>query len=246
MLAALMYHRAGTGKHSNDPTLLEKHLGHIKEHYNVVLPGDPLKPKKLSVCLTFDDATFDFYHIVFPLLQKFQLRALLAVPVDYILEKTTLPPELRLSVPYTLAMQEGFYQKNAPFCTFEELNDMVTSGHVEVASHSRSHPNMTYPHLDLKHEVVESKQILEDNLPQVISSFVYPFGKVNAHVHQYVNQHYPYSFRIGSGLNFSWVSSKKPLMRLPCDHLTDTNAPFIWSNIAKTFLKRCASAASIL
>src|SRR5262245_40280321 len=113
MLLALMYHRTSAGpgvdKYANSVAMLRDHFMFLKEHYPLLLPGDSLSKQRLSVCLTFDDATFDFYHFIFPLLKEMNIRALLGVPVHYILEKTDLSPEERLSVPYPLMMQEGFF-----------------------------------------------------------------------------------------------------------------------------------------
>lgn len=145
------------------------------------------------------------------------MRALLGVPTRYIIEETTLPAEQRLSVPYTLAMQDGFFDQKAPFCTWKELEEMVASGLVEVASHSFAHCNLTFPFVDLQKEVIQSKKILESRLPQAISSFIYPFGKVNRSLHEFVSHHYPYSFRIGSAMNGSW-DQKRPISRLKADN----------------------------
>ncbi len=236
-LGILMYHRVGRGKYSNPYEMLASHLKFVKKHYPIVLPGDPLLPRKVSLCLCFDDASFDFYHFVFPLLKKLDLRVLLAVPPKYILNSTTLTPEERLSVPYYLAMQEKMYEEKAPFATWEELKEMASSGCVEMASHSYSHPNLTYPYIDAEQEVVLSKKILEEKLPQAITSFVYPFGKVNGAIHRLVTRHYPYTFRIGGALNFNWKMGKFPLTRLSADNLTTPDAILSIRNLSRAFLK---------
>lgn len=214
-----MYHRVGTGKHANSKEMLAEHLS-LLQHYPIVLPGEPLSWKRLSICLTFDDAFFDFYHEVFPLLKQFGMRAVVGVPVRYILESTTATAPQRLKIPYSLAMQDGCFETQAPFCTWGELEEMVASGLVHIASHSYMHGNLTFPFINLEQEVVHSKQILEHRLPQVVSSFIYPFGRLNARVHRFVSQHYPYAFRIGSALNFSWDAGCRPLHRICADNTT--------------------------
>lgn len=241
MLLTLMYHRASLGppneKYANSEKMLREHFLFLKERYPIVLPGDPLPKGKLSVCLTFDDATFDFYHTIYPILKELQIRALLGVPVHYILESTTVGAEERLSVPYSLMMQEGFYEQKVPFCTWEELNEMVSSGLVEAASHSYMHCNLTFNFVDLNREVVRSKEILENKLAQPVSSFIYPFGKMTAALQEYVAQHYPYAFRIGSALNFGWGDGKKALNRVSADNLTDSTAPFSLLSLTKAYGK---------
>ena len=241
MLLSLMYHRVGIGpqidKYANSRTMLREHFLFLKERYTIVLPGDPLPKRKLAVCLTFDDATFDFYHYIFPILKELNIRVLLGVPVHYILDATDKSVEERLSVPYTLMMQEGFYDQKVPFCTWEELDEMVSSGLVEVASHSYLHCNLTFNFVDLNREVVRSKEILEKNLAQPVSAFIYPFGKVTIPLHEYVAQHYPYAFRIGSALNFGWGEGKKPLNRVSADNLANSAAPFSFFSLIKAYGK---------
>ncbi|MFZ0564908.1 MAG: polysaccharide deacetylase family protein [Chlamydiales bacterium] len=241
MLLAIMYHGVGSGKHANTLKCLRSHFHELNQTYPIVLPGDPLQKGKLSICLTFDDATFDFYHYIFPLLKEFKIRALLAVPVRYILESTDLSPEERLSVPYTLAMQDGFFDTKAPFCTWKELNEMVESGLVEIASHSFMHCNLTFKFVDLEQEVVRSKEILEAKLPQAISSFIYPFGKTTPAVHEYISNHYPYAFRIGSQLNWGWGNGKKPLSRVIGDNMFSPASLTSFLQLTKYFCKALIS-----
>ncbi len=233
-LITLMYHRVGQEKHANSLEMYRAHFLALRERYQIALPGDPLV--RPAACLSFDDASFDFYHYIFPLLKELKMRALLGVPVRYILEKSTLPAKERLAVPYSLAMQDGLFETKAPFCTWEELREMVTSGYVEAACHSYSHCNLTFPFVDLEKEVIKSKNILEENLPQVVSSFVYPFGKVNSALHKLVRLHYPYTFRIGSALNRGW-NSPKPLARIPADNLAHPTAPLSSPLMIKYTLK---------
>jgi len=241
MLLALMYHRVELGpridKYSNSLEMLREHFLFLKEHYSIVLPGDPLPKRRLAVCLTFDDATFDFYHYIYPILKELKIRALLGVPVGYILESTSLSVAERLSVPYSLMMQEGFFEQKVPFCTWQELNEMVASGWVEMASHSYLHCNLTFSFVDLNREVVRSKEILENKLSQPVSSFIYPFGKMTLALQEYVSQHYPYAFRIGSALNFGWGNGQKPINRVSADNLPHAAAPFSLFNLAKAFTK---------
>jgi peptidoglycan/xylan/chitin deacetylase (PgdA/CDA1 family) len=241
MLLVFMYHRATVGspieKHANSQELLREHLMFLKEHYPIVLPGDPLPKRRLSVCLTFDDSTYDFYRYIYPIVKELNLRVLLGVPASYILDSTLLPAEERLSVPYYLMMQEGFFDHKAPFCTWEELDEMISSGYVEAASHSYSHCNLTFDFIDLQREIVRSKEIIESHLSQPVSSFIYPFGKTTLALQEYVAEHYPYAFRIGSKLNFGWGNGKMPLNRISADNLSHAKAPFSLANLTKSFLK---------
>jgi len=219
MLLALLYHRVSSGKYANSLEMMEEHLSYIAKTFPIALPGDPLSLGKIQVCLTFDDAYYDFYHYVFPLLKKLKLRALLAVPVKYILPTTSIAPEKRLRVPYSLAMEGNTYQELAPFCTREELQEMAGSGSVQIASHSFSHQNLLAPGIDRIKEIIISKKILESWLGVTISTFVYPLGKFDSSLHAEVKLHYPFAMRIGSACNFSWNNHNGLTYRILCDGL---------------------------
>ena len=163
MLICPLYHRINKEKYSNSLDIMTAHLQYISQRYNVVVPGEPLHRTNTNICLTFDDAFFDFYHYVFPLLQKYGVRALLAVPVKYIQEQTTVPAATRLAVLHDDAQLDAEYQRNVPFCTWAELKEMAESGVVQMASHSFSHSAIRNDgSVDLDCELLASKRILEE------------------------------------------------------------------------------------
>lgn len=168
--------------------MIEEHLKYIAKNYNIVLPGDKTNPFKINVCLTFDDGFYDFYHFVFPILKKLNIKALLAIPIKYILEDTNLSPDLRLSVNYKEATKENNFKNKAPFCTWKEIIEMQNSNLVKIASHSYSHQNLTNENIDLDFEIIESKKILEKILKTEIDIFVYPLGKFNEKIHKKVKE----------------------------------------------------------
>ena len=79
-----MYHHVNSDRCSNDLAIFEEHLKYIKNNFKTIFPGEEITSK--SVCLTFDDAYADFYFLIFPLLKKYNLKALLAIPSKYILD----------------------------------------------------------------------------------------------------------------------------------------------------------------
>ena len=211
-MLALLYHRAGVGKYANSPAFLEKHLSWIKENFRTVLPGDCLQ--KQDVCLTFDDATYDFYYYVFPLLQRLQLKAVLAVPAGFIQKTSSLHPKSRAEA-----------DQGDMFCTWEELREIKRSNLVEIASHSMSHPNLLLSN-DLVREVETSKSLLEEKLNTSVRTFVYPLGKFNRPLHTYVKKHYEFVMRIGSACNYGWQNHSGLIYRIPCDQLSSIEEPF--------------------
>jgi len=222
MLYALLYHRVGSGKYANPLSLFKSHFAKIKYRYQTLHPGDPIPSNGL--CLTFDDATADFYIHLFPLLKKLQLKATLAVPTAFILDRTSLTKEARLS---KIAHVDKLPPLPSPaFCTWEELHEMDASGLVHIASHSMNHLPLTSPSVDPEYELTESKHLLETKLQKPISTFVYPYGKFSETIHARAKKHYTTIMRIGNAGNRSWQNSRHLFYRIPADHLPRPSAPF--------------------
>jgi peptidoglycan/xylan/chitin deacetylase (PgdA/CDA1 family) len=239
MLLILMYHRVappelGLG---NPPAVLAAHLATLRDRANVVLPGEPLLPRRLNVCLTFDDAYADFYFRALPLLREYGMRAVLAVPTQYILDETTVPPETRLAVHQAAAMSGETFREQAPFCTWAELREMQASGIVQIASHSHSHPDMRRPDTDVDFECRHSRELLETKLGRPVDTFIYPYGSVNARAHQAVTRHYAYGLRVGAALNHTWQPQNQPLSRVGADHLPDLATRLSWPSLTGFGLK---------
>jgi peptidoglycan/xylan/chitin deacetylase (PgdA/CDA1 family) len=237
VILALLYHRINGGQYSNSLQMFRSHIGHLARNFPIVIPGDPLLPGKMAVCLTFDDAYFDFYHYVYPLLSELKIRALLSVSPKYIIGSADVDPSIRLQVPQELAAGEGVYQEKVPFCTWAELTEMVESGCVEVASHSYSHRVLTERDADLPAEIAGSKDILEGRLRRAVTTFVYPYGKVDKKVHRIALQHYRYTMRIGSAMNRDWDNAHRMIYRVNADMLPEPLYPLRKRNLAKYFLK---------
>ena len=89
----------------------------LAQHLN----GQGEMPEK-PVILTIDDGKLGVYKNAFPLLQKYNMKAVLAV-IGIEIHTASEAPELRSESP-------------APYCTWAELAEMSDSGHVEIASHS--------------------------------------------------------------------------------------------------------------
>lgn len=198
-----MYHRISEGG-QNDVDRFATHLRSLKKNYPFVWPGE--QHPSTSVCLTFDDAYADFYHFVFPLLQELELKAVLAVPVKFILDDCSHSMAERLAVPYQACMEGDTYQRLAPFCTWKEIKTMHNSGLVKIASHSYTHADLTRTHY-IEQELSLSKHLLEKNLEAPIESFIYPYGKMTRSIQTQVEQHYRYAFRIGNASNRNWNTS---------------------------------------
>jgi peptidoglycan/xylan/chitin deacetylase (PgdA/CDA1 family) len=212
MLVVLMYHRVIQTSFSHQADVFLNHLTHISQQYPIVVPGDKLQKGKINICLTFDDAYFDFYHSVFPILKKLNIPAVLAIPSGLILDTTDLDNETRLNVPYERAIDS--YQTHATLCTWDEINEMVATDLVVPAAHGLTHQPLTRPELSLEQEVVYAKQLLQEKTDREIDTFIYPYGRMSHSINQFVNRHYNYTMRIGSALNVSWQNMHKVIYRI--------------------------------
>lgn len=224
-ILALMFHRVNDQSHAQHPAQFERFLQYLIDHFSIVSPNET-PTTALSVCLTFDDAYYDFYHNVYPLLKKYRLSALLAVPTKYIVEQTNVPAAKRLSVPYPQGMETDDYHQLTPFCTWEELKEMAQSPHVVIASHSHSHANCQKNDLDIAQELLFSKTQLEKKLQVPITHFVYPFGKMHKPIHQKVCQYYDCGWRIGNALNLGWTHPARLRYRVNADQYWMRSLPF--------------------
>lgn len=221
----LMFHRVNDASLGYQPQQFARYLDYLVNHFPIVVPGEALPQVPLAICLTFDDAYYDFYHNVYPLLLEYKIKAILAVPAKYIIDNTQLDSDTRLSVPYAHNMEDPSHQAKVPFCTWDELRQMAQSQHVLIASHGYQHANLADKATDLSQEIITSKQILEKQLSLPINYFVYPFGKMNSKVHQKICQHYAYGIRIGSALNKGWDEKRRYVYRINADPLWTTHTP---------------------
>ena len=238
MLLCCMYHRVEADKFSNSRPILEKHLEYIKEHFQVVLPGEVLAKDIINICMVFDDASYSFYCYVLPLIQRFGIRVVLAVSPKFIIDSGDhVPPNVRLSVPTDEMMQGDTYIKTVPFCSWRELSEISASGFVRIASHSYSHPNLLQCPT-VKDELFKSKEILEEKLHQEVDTFVYPYGQFNASIVEQVQLHYKYNFAVGAGDNKTWNGVGGVLFRMLADDLRDPISIFSRSNLKKYELMR--------
>lgn len=115
-----------------------------------VLDGKARLPDK-PIILTFDDGYGDFYTDVFPLLKKYNVRA-----VAYV-------------VP-------GFSDK-LNYMTSAQVTEVAKSGIVEIAAHTMHHVWLKGMSKEqATYEIEESKKMLEANYGISVVSFAYPYG----------------------------------------------------------------------
>ena len=220
-LLVLMYHRAREGRHGNSPAMLDAHFAHVAANCPNVLPGDVLHPGAVNVCLTFDDGYFDFYAMVFPLLQKYQLRALLAIPPNVVRPSVDVAHSMRIAVESDEAFENP---GRGGFCTWPELEEMAESGRVSFAAHGFTHCRLDRPDVNLEWEIDQPKTELTTRLHLPIESFVFPFGRFSDLSLARARPRYRYLFRIGGALNHGW--NHRVLYRVDADEMESPTSLF--------------------
>jgi len=208
VILSLMFHHVNKDLCSNSDVLLDRFFNFISGRYETVHPNEyiPNLFGRAKLCLVFDDGYFDFYHYVYPLLVKYNLKAILAVPTKFICESTNVGVDKRLSLNHDEMMVGVNYKEYAPFCTWGEIEEMVYSGLVEIASHSVNHVNLveSQEH-DVYVELEGSKQAIEQRLGIDCDVFVYPYGQFNSRITSMVRNLYKYDFAVGGAINYGLI-----------------------------------------
>ena len=237
MLISLMYHHINGIEFSNSLESFEKHIEYLTSRYKFVTPNDELKRGEDYICLTFDDGYFDFYHFVYPILKKYNIKAILAVPVGFIEDSVTTSLEQRLYLNHSDIYKNKNYQKFGTFCSWSELKEMSDSNLVVMASHSYSHKDLSLDEVDLHKEIVLSKEILESKLDKKIDSFILPFGRYNKKSLEVLKENYRHIFKVGQGVNPDFRGVNGLIYRVDADNLDDIQTLFSTKNILKYRVK---------
>lgn len=127
-----------------------------------LIKEDKLKLPEKPVILTFDDGRESQYLNAYPLLKKYNLKAVFYV--------------------FTNAINRKDY------FTWDQLKEL-RDNNMEIGDHTRFHWFLTKQTPDiLQKEIIDTKKLLEDNLNIKVLSFAYPFGLYNDEVISYVTQ----------------------------------------------------------
>jgi peptidoglycan/xylan/chitin deacetylase (PgdA/CDA1 family) len=124
--------------------VFERQLRHLKRagfktvtlhDVHAFLKGEKSLPSK-SVVLTFDDGYLDNWVFAFPLLEKYEMKATIFVATDFVDPEPRVRPNVR-------DVWEGHFARNQlnwwGHLSWPELEAMVSSGLVDVQSHTRTH-----------------------------------------------------------------------------------------------------------
>ena len=174
------------GKYVISPDTFESDLKYLKEHgyttvvmqdlIDYVYDGKPLPEK--PVVLSFDDGYYNNYTYAFPLLKQYNCKMVLA-------------PIGKQTDNYS---KTGEAHPNYSHVTWDNINEMMQSGLVEIQNHSYNMHQSTGNRVGTKKsksETVEAykraltddvmlmQQKVKENTGYTPTTFVYPFGAVS-------------------------------------------------------------------
>lgn len=140
---------------TTSPQEFEKDLEQIKKEGSTPITLDEFNKNIANpVILTFDDGYVDFYINAYPLLRKYNFKAVQFVPTSFI--------------------------GKSGYLTWTMIEDMQKSGLVSFQAHTVTHPNLTYlPYDQILFEIKTSKKQLEDKLGKPVNFLAYPYGANN-------------------------------------------------------------------
>jgi peptidoglycan/xylan/chitin deacetylase (PgdA/CDA1 family) len=169
-----------------DANAFIRFLDWVSEKYHVTSPHDfragNLDSKKLNILLTFDDGYESWEKVVVPELEKRNLSAYFFVTSGF------------LDTYGDKQVETEFCNNNLKIShhkplSWNGLKRIVQSPACVIGGHTIAHPNLKQ--LDdnnLKNEIVDNKQKLEDVLGHGLEVFAYPFGQPKIHVDGRVQQ----------------------------------------------------------
>ncbi len=133
-------------------------------------------PARRTVAITFDDAYRSELALGAPLLRELGWPATVFVPTDH------AGSERPMSWPGIEQWLGGPHEPELVPLSWEELRSLAGEGW-EIGSHSCSHPWLTQvADAGLRHELVDSRARVEEELQAPCRSIAYPYGDVDARV----------------------------------------------------------------
>jgi len=151
----------------------EMQIAYYSENYKVVSLSEFIRTLNTGeckddniICITFDDAYKNIYLNAAPVLDKYDIKPCIFVPVGFI----------------ETSKKTGYIKNNIRSAiiddsmSWEEIKDLVCRDY-EIGSHGWAHADFGRRDIDYKLEFSESKKMLQDKLGHEIKYFAFPFGR---------------------------------------------------------------------
>lgn len=157
------------------------------------------------VVLMFDDGWHSVFTDAYPLLRTHGMTAVLPLISDYVSGGTPR----RTGTPY------GYMNR-------AEVQEMIDSLGIEIASHSKSHPFLTrLSDAAISDELHKSRQALETMFRQDIATFVYPYGDYDRRVRRLVAEA---GYSVARSINPGSVNFSERPYDLPSSEIRKTTS----------------------
>src|SRR5258708_995740 len=177
------------------PDLLNSELNYLSTHnYHVIsltelskaLNGGfnlPVNP----IVLSFDDGYKNFYENAYPLLNKYNMKA-----IEFVITQVESAPA---------------------YLSWDQIIEMDKSGLIEIGAHTQHHPSLSSLSLaTINKEIIGSKTDIETHLGKKTNWFAYPYGDYNNYIIATVEKA---GFIGAVSTNYSAVQNKNKLFVLP-------------------------------
>ncbi len=177
--------------------LLGYHTVTVSEVVHALKGEGRLPPRPIAI--TFDDGWAEQYTIVFPLLQKYNMRATFYIP--------------------------STYPRGGRTVSWEQIQEMMAAG-MEIGSHTRRHIKLTELESAVAWtEIAQSRRDLAGKLGVTPATFAYPFGEYDAAL---VRQVMAAGYSGGVSLGASPVQSPQRLFTLTRLEVHGTDSPDVF------------------
>jgi peptidoglycan/xylan/chitin deacetylase (PgdA/CDA1 family) len=171
--------------HQIDPIIFENHIEHLEKYYNILsldrlqkfyLDGNPLPPNPLFI--TFDDGWRTNYDLL-PFIKKKQIPVTIFLTIGFL--GTNKKP-----APISVYTENGIDDRNNEYSlepkrtmlNIEEIQEM--SNYINFQSHGvNHHPSTLISEQNLKLELIDSKQYIEEITGKPVYAFAYPYNRAN-------------------------------------------------------------------
>jgi peptidoglycan/xylan/chitin deacetylase (PgdA/CDA1 family) len=161
-------------------TLLRQVSTAIRLGLKPVTLSDVVAGRSRALHVTFDDGYRSVLAAV-PALERLGVRPSVFVCTDYASDgrPLDLPP---------LDSVSAAHRDELATLRWDELRELAARG-VEVGSHTRTHPDLRgLPESDLRREVAESREAIEDELGRPCRFFAYPYGQADDRIRREVER----------------------------------------------------------
>ena len=176
----LMYHMISEHKKKSkfnglrvDPSLFEKQIKYlIDNNWSFYTMNELIENKdtlaKKSIAITFDDGYEDNFTNAFKILKKYNIKATIYLVVNRHNREWSSKRK---------AKNNDGKLMYEPKIKDSQVQEMIDSGLIEIASHTLTHDNLASISQKQKlDEICKSKEIIENTFNIKCDSFCYPFG----------------------------------------------------------------------